>query len=148
MYSAFAAGIIFKNLNGAETLKTQAKLRDVCMSFFTPVYFAIVGLRINVTAEFSVSYFLSFLVIASLIELFGSILAMRLLKVSWIASFNFGIAMNARGGPGIVLASVTYDMSIINYEFFCVLIFTALITSALAGYWIDGANKKGKLVVR
>jgi Kef-type K+ transport system membrane component KefB len=148
MYSAFAAGIIFKNLNEAETLKTQAKLRDICMSFFTPVYFAIVGLRIHVTAEFSVSYFLAFLAIASLIELSGCILTMRLLKVSWMASFNFGVAMNARGGPGIVLAAVTYDMGIINYEFFCVLIFTSLITSSLAGYWIDGVNKKGKLVVR
>jgi len=147
MYSAFVAGLIFKNIKTDEAVKAQGKIRDISLSFFTPVYFAIVGLRINITSSFSVNYFIAFLAFASFIELAGCIIAMKIIRLNWITSFNLGIAMNARGGPGIVLAMVTYDMGIINYEFFCVLIFTSLISSAFAGYWIDYINKKNKLLV-
>jgi Kef-type K+ transport system membrane component KefB len=147
MYSAFVAGLIFKNIRTEEAVKAQSNLRAMCLAFFTPVYFAIVGLRIHITSDFSVAYFVVFFLIASFLELAGCLIAMKAIKLNWTASFNLGIAMNARGGPGIVLAMVTYDMGIINYEFFCVLIFTSLISSAIAGYWIDYINKKNKLLV-
>ena len=44
--------------------------------------------------------------------------------------------MNARGGPGIVLATTAYAANIINLEFFTVLIITTMISSAIAGYWL------------
>ena len=145
MYSAFAAGLIFRHIRNDDAVKAHAKLKDVCLAFFTPLYFSIVGLRIFITSDFSVSRFLFFLVLVSAVELAGCIIAMRIIRLSWLTSFNLGIAMNARGGPGIVLATVTYEMGIINYEFFCVLIFTTLVTSAVAGWWIDFINKRGKL---
>lgn len=146
MYTAFVAGLIFKNLRNSEAAKAQTKVKDICLAFFTPVYFAIVGLRIHITGDFDLGRFLTFMIIVSAIELLGCVIAMRLIHVDWLTSFNLGIAMNARGGPGIVLATVTYDMGIISYEFFCVLIFTTLITSAAAGWWIDYINKKGRLL--
>lgn len=44
--------------------------------------------------------------------------------------------MNARGGPGIVLATTAYAYDIINLEFFTVLILTTMLSSAMAGYWL------------
>ena len=44
--------------------------------------------------------------------------------------------MNARGGPGIVLASVAYYYEIINVNFFTALILTTILSSMLAGYWL------------
>lgn len=146
MYTAFIAGLIFKHIRNDEAVRAQAKVKEMCLAFFTPVYFAIVGLRIHITGDFDVGRFLVFLFLVSAIELLGCVVAMRIIRVSWLASFNLGVAMNARGGPGIVLATVTYEMGIINYEFFCVLIFTTLVTSAAAGWWIDHVNRKGKLL--
>lgn len=146
MYSSFVAGMIFRKIRSHEAIETQNRFKNLCLAFFTPIYFAIVGLKIHITGDFSVLYFLAFILFASSIELIGCVMAMRLIRLNWLASFNLGIAMNARGGPGIVLATVTYAMGIINYDFFCVLVFTSLITSALAGWWIDYINGKGKLL--
>ena len=63
-------------------------------------------------------------------------------KVIW----NFGITMNARGGPGIVLATVAYNYGIINVEFFTVLILTTMLSSLLAGYWLRGQQKKDETI--
>jgi Kef-type K+ transport system membrane component KefB len=61
--------------------------------------------------------------------------AMRIAGHSGVASWNFGVAMTTRGGPGIVLASLAYSVGIINQIFFVTLILTALVTSLLCGAW-------------
>ena len=48
---------------------------------------------------------------------------------------SFAITMNARGGPGIVLATVAYASNIISIEFFTVLILTTMLSSMIAGYY-------------
>ena len=57
---------------------------------------------------------------------------------------NFAITMNARGGPGIVLATVTYAANIINLEFFTILILTTMLSSMIAGYYLRYQQKKNK----
>ena len=47
------------------------------------------------------------------------------------------MAMNARGGPGIVLASTAYAAGIINQTFFVSLVLLSVITSLLAGSWLE-----------
>jgi Kef-type K+ transport system membrane component KefB len=59
--------------------------------------------------------------------------ASRLAGENAAHSTNFGVAMNARGGPGIVLASLAFDAHIINESFYAVLIMLSLVTSFLAG---------------
>jgi hypothetical protein len=51
--------------------------------------------------------------------------------------------MNARGGPGIVLATVAFDLGIINETFFATLVLIAIITSLSAGYWFRYVLSKG-----
>jgi Kef-type K+ transport system membrane component KefB len=51
--------------------------------------------------------------------------------------------MNARGGPGIVLATVAFDLGIINQTFFVTLVLMAIVTSLLAGYWFKFILSKG-----
>ena len=50
--------------------------------------------------------------------------------------------MNARGGPGIVLATVAYASNIISLEFFTVLILTTMISSMIAGYFLRFQQRK------
>jgi membrane protein implicated in regulation of membrane protease activity len=45
--------------------------------------------------------------------------------------------MNARGGPGIVLAAVAYAAGIINQTFFVSLVMLSIVTSLLAGSWLE-----------
>jgi hypothetical protein len=49
--------------------------------------------------------------------------------------------MNARGGPGIVLATTALAYNIINIEFFTVLILTTMLSSMIAGYWLRAVKE-------
>jgi hypothetical protein len=50
--------------------------------------------------------------------------------------------MNARGGPGIVLASTAYAAGIINEAFFVSLVMLSVVTSLLAGSWLGRAASR------
>jgi hypothetical protein len=56
---------------------------------------------------------------------------------------NLAITTNARGGPGIVLASVAFDAGIISPQFYTTLVAAAVVTSQFAGAWLDYVLRKG-----
>ena len=120
---------------------------DFSFSFFVPVYFALVGIQLNLLHNFSLLRFVVFFALAFALEWIGTVLLLLVAtklkrKVIW----NFGITMNARGGPGIVLATVAYNYGIINVEFFTVLILTTMLSSLIAGYWLREQQKKDETV--
>jgi Kef-type K+ transport system membrane component KefB len=51
-------------------------------------------------------------------------------------ALDYGISMNARGGPGIVLASLAFDAKIIDSALFTTFVLISLVTSAIAGLWL------------
>ena len=56
---------------------------------------------------------------------------------------NLAITTNARGGPGIVLASVAFDAGIISPQFYTTLVLAAVLTSQMAGAWLDYVLRRG-----
>ncbi len=56
---------------------------------------------------------------------------------------NLAITTNARGGPGIVLASVAFDAGISGPRFYMTLVLAAVLTSQVAGAWLDYVLRKG-----
>jgi hypothetical protein len=56
---------------------------------------------------------------------------------------NLAITTNARGGPGIVLASVAFDAGIISPKFYTALVLAAIVTSQMAGAWLDYVLRRG-----
>lgn len=116
-------------------------LRDFAFSFFIPIYFALVGIQLNVLHNFSLVRFLLFFVLAFGLEAIGTLIMLQFTKVNRATKINFAITMNARGGPGIVLATVAYSYNIINIEFFTVLILTTMLSSLIAGYWLRRQQK-------
>ena len=144
MYSAFLVGYIVKALFG-ERKDARTKidfLEKIVFSFFVPVYFALVGIQLNVIHDFSLSRFCLFFIVAFGLEFIGTWLLLLLSKLSLGVRMNFAITMNARGGPGIVLATVAYANGIISLEFFTVLILTTMLSSLIAGYYLRYQQKK------
>lgn len=144
MYSAFVVGYLIKAVFGtAETTKTRMHyLENIAFSFFIPIYFALVGIQLNVVRDFSLLRFLMFFGIAFGLEFVGTWLLLLASKLSMSTRLNFAITMNARGGPGIVLATVAYSYDIISIEFFTVLILTTMLSSMIAGYWLRIQQKR------
>jgi hypothetical protein len=110
---------------------------------FVPIYFAVVGYRLDLTRTFSITMVIMVLVVACSVKLTSAGLAARLAGVAWRDSANLSIALNARGGPGIVLATVAYDAQIINAAFYTALVFLTVLTSQAAGAWLDYVVRKG-----
>jgi Kef-type K+ transport system membrane component KefB len=144
MYSAFIVGYIIKAIIGTKkkAKDTMANLESFVFAFFVPIYFALVGIQLNVIHDFSLIRFLLFFIIAFGLEFIGTWLLLLPSKMSKNMKINFAITMNARGGPGIVLATVAYAANIINIEFFTVLILTTMLSSMIAGYHLRHEQKK------
>jgi Kef-type K+ transport system membrane component KefB len=144
MYSAFVVGYLIKAVFGTEeTTKTRMhSLEQIAFSFFIPVYFALVGIQLNVIHDFSLARFLLLFVIAFGLEFIGTWLLLLPSGLKMSTKMNFAITMNARGGPGIVLATVAYSYNIISLEFFTVLILTTMLSSMIAGYYLRLQQKK------
>lgn len=144
MYSSFLVGYIVKAVAGVdnETKNRMETLANFMFSFFIPIYFALVGIQLNVLHDFSLLRFMVFFAIAFGLEAIGTFLALQLTDLNFATKINFAVTMNARGGPGIVLATVAYSYGIISVEFFTVLILTTMFSSMIAGYWLRMQQKK------
>ena len=148
MYSSFIVGYLIKSLFGTkkETKERIDYLEKFIFSFFVPIYFALVGIQLNVIHNFSLLRFILFFVVAFGLEFIGTWIMLLFTKLKTNTKLNFAITMNARGGPGIVLATVAYSYKIINIEFFTVLILTTMLSSMIAGYWLRYQQKKDKKI--
>ena len=145
MYSAFLVGYLVKSFVGdaeeSEPKKRMDALGNFAFSFFVPIYFALVGIQLNLIHDFSLMRFLIFFVIAFGLEAAGTLIFLQFTSLNAATKLNFAVTMNARGGPGIVLATVAYSYRIISVEFFTVLILTTMLSSLIAGYWLRRQQK-------
>ncbi|MBE5873422.1 MAG: cation:proton antiporter [Lachnospiraceae bacterium] len=144
MYSAFLVGYVLKAVVGynEETKAKMDAMGNFAFSFFIPIYFALVGIQLNVINDFSFAKFALFFVIAFGLEAAGTLMMLVFTNLTTVSKINFAVTMNARGGPGIVLATVAYANGIISLEFFTVLILTTMLSSLIAGYWLRRQQKK------
>jgi len=129
-------------LPGASS-KAGESIKTCSFAFFIPVYFALVGLNIDLVEHLDVGFFLWFALFASIVKGLSVYFGARLAHESSRTSWNLAIAMNARGGPGIVLASVAYGAQIINETFYVALVLLAISTSLLAGTWLEHVARSG-----
>ena len=144
MYAAFLVGYVVKAISGVDSRIKNAmdSLGNFAFSFFIPIYFALVGIQLNLLHNFSFLRFALFFLIAFGLEGVGTFLMLQFTDLRDAVKVNFAVTMNARGGPGIVLATVAYSYQIISVEFFTVLILTTMLSSLIAGYWLRSQQKK------
>jgi Kef-type K+ transport system membrane component KefB len=147
VFAAFLAGFgIVGGVKGTERERFREPLdlvNKLSFAVFIPVYTFLIGYKLDFTERFSLPMLIAFLIGSSVIQLIAVGVA------SWSAGFrgldilNLALTSNARGGPGIVLASVAFDAGIINAPFFTTLVVTAIITSQVAGWWLGFVLRKG-----
>ena len=74
-------------------------------------------------------------------------LGARLAGFKGLDIVNLAVATNARGGPGIVLASAAYEAGIISAAFYTTLVLVAVLTSQAAGAWLEFVLGRGWLLL-
>ncbi len=134
---AFVAGIVLASIPGADRASGHSAVLDFSFAFFIPLYFALVGVSLNLRHGFNALFFLAFLTFACVVKAASVYLGARLGGSRGAEAVNLAVAMNARGGPGIVLASVSYNAHLISEGFFASLVLLSVVTSLVAGSWLE-----------
>jgi Kef-type K+ transport system membrane component KefB len=140
IFAAFLAGFAVAEANGGEALES---LQKVSFGLFIPIYFAIVGFRLDLAHTFSLTILGTFMLAACALKLISVAVGARAAGFRGLDAVNLAIATNARGGPGIVLASVAFDAGIINATFYTTLVLMAVLTSQAAGVWLEFVLRRG-----
>lgn len=152
VFAAFLAGFgLVGGRSGSERRRFAEPLdaiQKVALAVFIPMYFAVVGSQLDFGEGFSIGMLLAFLLGSSLLCLGSISLATRLAGFRGLEIVNLAVASNARGGPGIVLASVAFEAGIINGAFFTTLVLTAVLTSQFAGWWLGYVLRRGWPLLR
>ena len=143
IFGAFLAGVAIGMMPEDVFTLAKAQIKSISLALFTPIYFAVVGLKLDLIHSLDIFFFLGFLLFSTALKGGGALAVGRLLKQKRLASLNLAIALNARGGPGIVLATVAFDLGLISETFFVALVLTAILTSLIAGFWLRYVKKRG-----
>jgi Kef-type K+ transport system membrane component KefB len=143
VFAAFLAGFAVVHKKRRLFADALDAIGKVSFAFFIPVYFATVGLKLDLIRGFSLWMTLAFIVGSCVVKIASVSLAGRFAGFRGLDLFNLAITTNARGGPGIVLASVAFDAGIISPKFYTTLVLAAIITSQVAGAWLDYVLRKG-----
>jgi Kef-type K+ transport system membrane component KefB len=140
VFAAFLAGFAVSRKRLGDALETISRFS---FALFIPVYFALVGYSLIFDRSFSMTMLASFLAGACLVKLLSVGLGARLAGFRGLDVINLAVATNARGGPGIVLASVAYEAGIISAAFYTTLVLVAVLTSQAAGAWLEFVLRRG-----
>src|SRR6266699_2637910 len=143
VFAAFLAGFAVVHKKRRLFAEALDAIGKVSFAFFIPVYFAIVGLKLDLIRGFSLWMTLAFIVGSCAVKIISVSLAGRFAGFRGLDLMNLAITTNARGGPGIVLASVAFDAGIISAKFYTTLVVAAVVTSQFAGAWLDYVLRRG-----
>ena len=143
VFAAFLAGFAVVHRKRRLFADALEAIGKTAFAFFIPLYFAIVGLKLDLIRGFSLWMFLAFLLGSCAIKVMSVGLAGRFAGFRGLDLINLAVTTNARGGPGIVLASVAFDAGIISAQFYTTLVLSAVVTSQVAGAWLEYALRKG-----
>ena len=144
-FGALVAGIVVGSSEREPSEATQA-VTSFALAFFIPIYFAMIGLGLDLVHGFSIVFFIGFLLAACVIKSISVFAGARVAGETSGSSLNLAVAMNARGGPGIVVASTAFAAGIISQPFYAVLVLLAIVTSLAAGAWLDRIPRDRLLV--
>jgi Kef-type K+ transport system membrane component KefB len=143
VFAAFLAGFAVVHRKRRLFAESLDAIGKVSFAFFVPVYFAIVGLKLDLVRGVSLWMMVAFIAGTCAVKILSVALAARFAGFRGLDLLNLAITTNARGGPGIVLASVALDAGIISSKFYTTLVVAAVLTSQVAGAWLEYVLRRG-----
>jgi Kef-type K+ transport system membrane component KefB/nucleotide-binding universal stress UspA family protein len=131
VFGAFVAGLV---LHQVPRLKkdTVARLESFVMSVLAPVFFGIVGLKVDLGALGGGRMFAVVLGVACAGKLIGCALGAVWGGLRFWEAASLAVAMNARGAMGIVAATIGLGLGILGTQMFSIIVMMAIVTSFMA----------------
>lgn len=129
---AFLAGVAFGDSAHLHE-RTRTTIKDFVSSFFVPVFFATIGLRIDFITQFDWLLSLTLLIVACLGKLLGCGLSAQLNGMARREAWAIGFGMNARGAMEIIFGLLGWRYGVISERVFVALVVLAIVTSMMSG---------------
>jgi Kef-type K+ transport system membrane component KefB len=146
VFGALVAGLVIGRFPSDLFETVKQRIADLSLWFFVPIYFALVGLNLDLSLHLDWRLTLVFLAASTAVKLASVMLAARSAGRDWSEALDYGMAMNTRGGPGIVVASIGLASGIIDNRMFTALVLASLVTSLAAGLWFRSRRDQISLI--
>jgi Kef-type K+ transport system membrane component KefB len=132
---AFVMGVLFGQMRRLPHHVHQT-LETVALGIFSPIFFAVAGLKVNLQSLMQPNLlFIALVVIlvASLGKVVGTYIGAKWIggRDHWTA-LAFGAGLNARGAMEIIIATIGLSLGILTQDMFSIIVVMAMATSLMA----------------
>ncbi len=133
VFGAFAAGIGVSR-SRYFTPEIRKGIVEFTSNILAPLFFAAVGLKVNFSDSFDLTLVLIILIAAYVSKMLAAWIGGYFAHLSLRESTVVGLGIAARGGMGIILATIALEAKFITPSIFTALVVMAIITSVSAGF--------------
>ncbi len=131
MFGAFVAGVVLHQVPRLRK-ETVVRLESFTFSVLAPIFFGVVGLRVNIWELYGGRMLALVTGVACLGKLVGCALGAYWGGLRFWEASSIAVAMNARGAMGIVVATIGLSLGILTPQMFSIIVLVAIVTSFLA----------------
>jgi Kef-type K+ transport system membrane component KefB len=134
VFGAFVVGILIGTFSGVQPARL-APLWQTTMSVLAPLFFAIAGLRMDLTALGHPDVLLVAVIVLSIAiigKFAGAYVGARLARLNRWEAIALGAGMNARGVIEVIVAMVGLRLGVLNTETYTIIVLVAIVTSVMA----------------
>jgi Kef-type K+ transport system membrane component KefB/nucleotide-binding universal stress UspA family protein len=128
---AFVAGMLV----GRSPILTghiEGELRGFVLAFFSPIFFAVAGLGMDVRTLMDpvlLAFTAAVIVVASLGKFIGALAGGRLGGLTSLESLALATGLNARGSTEVIIASIGLSMGALSQQLYTMIVAMAIITT-------------------
>ena len=130
---AFVAGMLIGQ-SPILTEHIEGELRGFIIAFFSPVFFAVAGLGMDLRTLMDPTlllFTLAVILVASIGKFLGALVGGRLGGLNWRESLALATGLNARGSTEVIIASIGLSMGALSKELYTMIVAMAVVTTMI-----------------
>jgi Kef-type K+ transport system membrane component KefB/nucleotide-binding universal stress UspA family protein len=130
---AFVAGLLIGQ-SPILTEHIEGELRGFIIAFFSPVFFAVAGLGMDLRTLLDptlLGFTLIIILIASVGKFLGALAGGRLGGLTWLESLALATGLNARGSTEVIVASIGLSMGALSEQLYTMIVAMAVVTTMI-----------------
>lgn len=128
---AFVAGLLIGQ-SPILTEHIEGELRGFIIAFFSPVFFAVAGLGMDLRTLLDPAllfFTLVVILIASLGKFLGALVGGMMGGLTWLESLALATGLNARGSTEVIIASIGLSMGALSNQLYTMIVAMAVVTT-------------------
>ncbi|MBN1134179.1 MAG: cation:proton antiporter [Methanosarcinaceae archaeon] len=126
---AFIGGVFLSSVPLAKINDVQSKVSGLAYGIFVPIFFAYIGLSVELSVVHTTGIFAPLVVVMALLgKLVGGIAGTKCIGFDFLESLIFGIGMMPRAGVELVVISIGRNMGIIGDEVFSAIVMMVVVS--------------------